>query len=127
PAGERGRAYVGEKPGISTAIRDSFLLGYAPPGWDALVKALEARRVPHELAESGGLVRRRDLVHGQSVRPTPGAPPTHATHYDLFRDRVMFPLLGPTGDVIAFSGRTLVDNTPDGTPIPKYINSPEPA
>ncbi|GAI13531.1 unnamed protein product, partial [marine sediment metagenome] len=39
--------------------------------------------------------------------------------YDLFRDRLMFPIFDLTGKVIAFGGRTLKDETP------KYINSPE--
>src|SRR5207247_1268977 len=87
---------------------------------------LEAKRVPHELAESAGLVRPRE-----NVRLAPGAPPSKQSHFDLFRDRVMFPLLSAQGDVIAFSGRTLEESAPANDPnasrVPKYINSPETA
>lgn len=120
PSGARARAYVEEKRGISAQTRDAFLLGYAPPGWDALTRFLESRRVPHELAESAGLIRARE-----HARLAPGDPPTRASHFDLFRDRVMFPLLSAQGEVIAFGGRALEDTAPDGQRIPKYINSPE--
>lgn len=41
--------------------------------------------------------------------------------YDIFRNRVIFPIYSPSGKVIAFGGRTLEDRKD----IPKYINSPE--
>src|SRR5205823_6257171 len=73
PTGERARAYVEEKRAIGPAVREAFQVGYAPPGWDALVRHLEAKKVPHELAESAGLVRARE-----HARLPPGAPPTKA-------------------------------------------------
>ncbi len=127
--GERARAYVEQKRGIGVAVRDSFQIGYAPPGWDGLVRFLESRKVPHEVAVSAGLVKARE-----NMRLPPGAPPTKATHFDLFRDRVMCPLINPQGEVLAFSGR-LLDPPPGTAPdaadsdggraAPKYINSPE--
>ena len=117
PRGERGRAYI-DKRGISAATQAAFLLGYAPPGWDGLVRHLEAKKVPAELGERAGLIRPRE-----GLRLDPSKPPSKSTHFDLFRDRVIFPLLGPQGEVIAFGGRTL-----DADPgVPKYINSPESA
>ncbi|MGL6115483.1 DNA primase [Cetobacterium sp. SF1] len=41
--------------------------------------------------------------------------------YDIFRNRIMFPIYSPSGKIIAFGGRTLEDRKD----IPKYINSPE--
>src|SRR6185503_17233123 len=58
PAGERARAYL-MKRGIEKGI-ETFRVGYAPAGWDALTRHLEAKKVPHELAERAGLVKRRD-------------------------------------------------------------------
>jgi DNA primase len=113
--GERGRSYI-ERRGIGARVREEFLLGYAPPGWDGLVKFLEAKRVPAELAERAGLIRARD-----HAKRAPETPPTKATHFDLFRDRVIFPLVSPQGEVIAFGGRTLETDEK----VPKYINSPE--
>ena len=125
PRGERGRSYV-DKRGIGGAVRESFLLGYAPPGWDSLTRFLEAKKVPAELCERAGLLRVRDGVKlaagGTAIA---SAPPTKSTHFDLFRDRVMFPLINPQGEVIAFGGRTLEPEDGRGEKIPKYINSPE--
>lgn len=120
PNGDRARAYVEDKRGIGAAVRDGFLVGYAPPGWKGLVEVLAQKRVPHELCEAAGLIRARD-----GARLPPMAPPTERSHFDLFRDRVMCPLIGPQGEIIAFSGRTLVEVAPDGSRVPKYINSPE--
>jgi DNA primase len=124
PAGERARAYVEGKRGVTARVRDDFQLGYAPPGFDALTKFLAQQRVPHELCETSGLVRVRERPQG-GAKLVPGAPPSTATHYDLFRDRVMFPVVSPQNEIIAFSGRALEDVGPDGQRIPKYINSPE--
>jgi len=122
PVGARARAYVEDRRGISAAVRDGFLIGYAPAGWKSLVEHLAQKRVPHELGEAAGLVRARE-----GVRLPAGAPPTEKTHFDLFRDRVMFPLIGPQGEIVAFSGRTLEEPStdPDAPRVPKYINSPE--
>lgn len=45
--------------------------------------------------------------------------------YDVFRNRIMFPILDEQGRVIAFSGRSMeADNNNKSSP-PKYLNSPE--
>lgn len=41
--------------------------------------------------------------------------------YDVFRNRIMFPIFDQSGRVVAFSGRTLEVSTN----VPKYVNSPE--
>ena len=123
---ERAREYVASR-GIGEDIRKSFRLGYAPDSWDGLLQVLRQRGVPHELAELGGLLIRRE---GSAALPN-GAPPTAQTHYDRFRDRLLCPLLlpspGKTGEceVIAFSGRLLPTDTPRPNEGAKYINSPE--
>ena len=53
------------------------------------------------------------------IKPTDGG----KEPYDLFRDRIMFPINDPSGRVIAFSGRILTKDTE----APKYVNSPETA
>ncbi|HNO69854.1 MAG TPA: DNA primase, partial [Pseudomonadota bacterium] len=125
-ANERALAYVASR-GIGDDIRKSFRLGYAPDSWDGLLQVLRQRGVPHELAELGGLLIRRD---GAPALPK-GAPPTPQTHYDRFRDRLLCPLLLPAQskqtdcDVIAFSGRLMPTDTPRPNEGAKYINSPE--
>jgi DNA primase len=116
PVGEKARAYV-ERRGIGEPVAATFRVGYAPAGWDALVRFLESKRVPHELAERAGLVKRRD-----GARLAAGAPPSKGSHFDVFVDRVMYALTSPMGEVIGFGGRVLGDGDQ-----PKYKNSPETA
>jgi DNA primase len=116
PVGANARAYV-EKRGISTAVQEQFKVGYAPAGWEALTKHFEAKKVPHELAERSGLVRRRERA-GQVA---PGTPPSTRTHYDSFVDRVVYALTSPMGETIGFGGRILEAKEDQ----PKYKNSPE--
>lgn len=132
---ERARAYL-EKRGVSAELAARFRLGYAPDAWDGLLRLFAQKSVPHELAELAGLLIRRGS-DGQSPPPLPRRTPAgSATHYDRFRDRIMFPLLVPMGgraattlgDVVAFGGRVLPSAEPGTNPDKagaKYINSPE--
>lgn len=111
----RAQAYI-EGRGIGSAVCERFRLGYAPEGWDGLLRYLADKRVPPELLERSGLVVRRERGGG---------------HYDRFRDRIIFPLINVQGDVIAFGGRSLPGDKPaagpgeEGAAGAKYINSPE--
>jgi len=91
--------------GVDGETARDFAIGYAPPGWDALLNALgeDPREVPVLLA--AGLVAARDS----------------GGHYDRFRDRIMFPIRDSRGRVLGFGGRLLVPGEP------KYLNSPETA
>jgi DNA primase len=51
---------------------------------------------------------------------TGGTPGDFRQPYDVFRDRLIFPLKDASGRVIAFSGRALSKDTE-----PKYLNSPD--
>jgi len=88
--------------GLSGEVSRDFDIGYAPAGWDALIKHLGTDdRKLNQLKQAGM------LSEGKSGS------------YDKFRDRIMFPIHDRRGRVIAFGGRALAD---DG---PKYLNSPE--
>jgi len=89
--------------GITGEIAHEFGLGYAPDGWDNLLRAL------------GKDDSRRDkLVRaGLAVKKEGGG------YYDRFRDRIMFPIEDYRGRVVAFGGRILAQGDP------KYLNSPE--
>jgi DNA primase len=114
PAGERAQQYI-QSRGLDDKTMETFRVGWAPSGWDALVRHLEAKKVPHELAERAGLIRRRD-----DARVDSGLPPSKTTHFDVFVDRVMYALASPMGEVIGFGGRVI-----DPEQQPKYKNSPE--
>ncbi|MFP4531960.1 MAG: DNA primase [Desulfobacterales bacterium] len=103
PAGEKARAYL-ENRGFSREIIDRFGLGYAPEGWDNLIRLFRKEQIPVSLAEKAGLIVPRSSKTG---------------YYDRFRNRIMFPIVDATRRIIAFGGRVLDDATP------KYLNSPE--
>lgn len=94
------------KRGLSDEIVEKFRLGYAREEWQGLAQHLKSRNAPLDQAEALGLIKPK-----RNSRP-------EDSHFDLFRDRLMFPIFSATGDVIGFGGRTL---SADG--IPKYLNS----
>ncbi len=104
----KGRGVSGE-----TAAR--FAIGYAPEGWRGLQAAVPDYFAPSLL--EAGLV-----IEPESDAEAPAGPRTDGPgrrRYDRFRDRIMFPIRNPRGQVIGFGGRVL------GKGEPKYLNSPE--
>ncbi len=89
--------------GISGEIAKEYELGYAPVGWDSLLK---------ELGRSGNAAKRLATI-GALIENDRGG------HYDRFRDRVTFPIRDQRGRAIGMGGRVLDDSKP------KYLNSPE--
>ena len=92
--------------GFTLETMKKWNLGYSPESWDAFYKAAKKAGYKDELLMSAGLIKSRD---------------SDGSHYDLFRHRVMFPLIAVSGKVVGFAGRIMgkVDNAP------KYVNSPE--
>jgi len=105
PATSPIRVYA-EKRGLTAEIIETFKIGYSPDDWQGLVRAMRARRIPMEVGEKAGLVKKSSRTGGES-------------HFDLFRGRLMFPIVSTSGDVLGFGGRVLGDDEP------KYLNSPE--
>ena len=100
-----------KRRGLTGEIAARYGLGYAPPGWRTLAGVFPAYDDP--VLEEAGLVR-------QKTAEDDAAPAdVERGRYDWFRDRVMFPIRGVSGEVIGFGGRVLDDAKP------KYINSPE--
>jgi DNA primase len=104
--------------GVSGEIAARFGIGYAPDSWRALEAAVPDYAAS-ELVEAG-LVIETDAAEspGADSPPRTGAP-ARRKRYDRFRDRIMFPIRNPRGQVIGFGGRVL------GAGEPKYLNSPE--
>ncbi|TWC33205.1 DNA primase [Pseudomonas sp. SJZ079] len=90
--------------GLSGEIARDFGLGFAPPGWDNLLKHLTSDSLQQKSMIDAGLL----VENAESGK-----------RYDRFRDRVIFPIRDSRGRVIAFGGRVLGDDKP------KYLNSPE--
>jgi len=103
--GEPARNYLAGR-GFNKQALEVFHLGFAPEGWDNLLKAAQGENVPLRLLELAGLVVQRDDGTGC---------------YDRFRGRLMFPITDALSRPIGFGGRSLGDETP------KYLNSPETA
>lgn len=99
--------------GIDHGSIEAFRLGYAPHGWDGLLRFLERGGWSPEDAEQVGLIASRRSGRG---------------HYDRFRHRLVFPITDLQGRVVAFSGRALPAapsmEAARETPA-KYVNSPE--
>ena len=102
PDSAAAKAYC-RKRGLDKDIIESFRIGWAPGGWDALKRALGTSDSRVKMLEQAGM-----LSTGEKGK-----------QYDRFRERLMFPILDRRGRVIAFGGRILEG---DG---PKYLNSPE--
>lgn len=118
--GAAARRYLDER-GIPKEVAERFQLGYAPVGWNGLVRFLANRRAPLDKAAALGLIGERS---GQNERSRPGP----QQWYDKFRHRLMFPITDVTGRPVGFGGRLLPDPQRDAgreRPQPKYINSPE--
>lgn len=96
---ERAISYLKNR-GLTGEICKRFAVGYAPEGWDAVLK--QFAHDEDALIQTGMLTKRDD-----------------GKIYDRFRDRIMFPIRDKRGRVIAFGGRILDKGEP------KYLNSPE--
>jgi DNA primase len=93
-------AYL-KKRGLSGEIAKRFGIGYAPDGWQNLAVAFSDYE--GSALTAAGLTRAKD----------------DGRHYDVFRDRIMFPIVDQRGNIIGFGGRVLEAGEP------KYLNSPE--
>lgn len=100
PSGRKARDYLLSR-GLGEKVWDRYGLGYAPAGWDGLLRALGRE----------GVEALRDL--GLVV-------PGERGHYDRFRDRVMFTIRDDQGRPVAFAGRSFSGD-------PKYLNVPNTA
>ncbi|WP_370229694.1 DNA primase, partial [Salipiger bermudensis] len=103
-AATEARAYL-DRRGLKEDVRDRFEIGFAPEGWQNLWDHLRGQGVAEDLILGAGLAKASDR----------GKAP-----YDVFRNRIMFPIRDARGRAIAFGGRAM-----DPRDNAKYLNSPE--
>jgi DNA primase len=103
PEAATARAFLAER-GFDRAAAAHFGVGYAPQGWDSLLRHLQGRAFTQAELSTAGLVSQGNRGF-----------------YDRFRGRLMWPIRDLTGDVIGFGARRLYDDDPG----PKYLNTPE--
>ena len=97
--------------GLTGEVAKRYALGYAPDGW----QGLEAVFHSYSSNETAKILQEAGLMIQGEGNDSQG----NAKRYDRFRDRIMFPIRNPKGQVIAFGGRILDQGEP------KYLNSPE--
>ena len=103
PDAEAARRFLGER-GFDAGAAAHFGVGFAPRGWDGMLKALTAQGFTREELSTAGLVST-----GQR-----GV-------YDRFRGRLVWPIRDVSGQTIGFGARKLFDDDQG----PKYLNTPE--
>lgn len=99
-----------ENRGVTKQTLQNWQVGFAPGppayGWRMVKEHLESKNYTKDELFKVGLIKSTEG----------GKEP-----FDVFRDRIMFPLFDQNGKVVAFSGRILSKDTE----APKYVNSPE--
>ena len=98
-----GRRFLAER-GFDRAAAERFGVGYAPAGWDHLLRHLRGRSFTEAELTASGLV-------SQGSRGV----------YDRFRGRLVWPIRDVAGDVVGFGARRLLESDQG----PKYLNTPE--
>ena len=93
--------YFTEQRGLSIATIKHFGLGFAPDSFDSLMKYMLQKGYTKDELVVAYLAGKSERVH----------------YFDAFRNRVMFPIIDVSGNVIAFGGRVMDDSKP------KYKNS----
>jgi DNA primase len=103
PAAAVGRQFLFER-GFDRSIAEQFGVGFAPQGWDGLLKHLRGKGFREDELKLTGMFSEgnRGL-------------------YDRFRGRLVWPIKDIAGDVIGFGARRLFDDDQG----PKYLNTPE--
>ena len=101
PDAKDALAYFTQSRGLSLASIKHFGLGFAPNSFDSFSKYMLSRGYTFEELVAGFLCGKSDK----------------GRYYDAFRNRIMFPIIDVSGNVIAFGGRVMDDSKP------KYKNS----
>ncbi|KQS96927.1 DNA primase [Cellulomonas sp. Leaf395] len=103
PAAAAGRQFLAER-GFDRAAAADFGVGFAPQGWDSLLRHLRGRGFTESELTLSGLV-------SQGQRGV----------YDRFRGRLVWPIREVTGETVGFGARHLFAEDQG----PKYLNTPE--
>ena len=101
---EHVRNYILKERKISSEVCKKFSLGYASKSWDALSKEMLGKGITEDILIKAGLAKKNK----------------DNKLFDVFRDRLMFPIKDRKGRVVGFGGRVM---NPDDQP--KYLNTGE--
>ena len=101
--GSMAKRYLSSRQ-LSEATIDKFNIGYSLDSFSSLKSYLQRNHINEKILSETGLFK----IKENSI-------------YDMFRDRLMFPIHSYNGKVVAFGGRAL---TAEQEKLGKYINSP---
>jgi len=105
--------YLHEKRGLTDATIETFGLGYAPLGYDNLLKHFLPKGYSEKDLIDAGMLSVRDAEDERNSQ--------HVTRsFDRFRNRIMIPIRDEQGKMAGFGARIV-----EPTDIPKFLNSPE--
>lgn len=93
------------KRNINPETINNFKLGYADDAWNSLEEFIVKKGFNSADLNHLGLIKKSEKTNN---------------YFDIFRNRLIFPIHAPNGDVVGFGGRALDDDN-----MPKYLNSPE--
>jgi len=91
--------------GLKMETVSDWQVGYAPDSWRSLLEYMTLSGIKEDTLKRVGVIKTNEK--GKT--------------YDVFRDRVIFPIFDSASRVVGFSGRILKDNPQT----PKYLNTPE--
>ena len=103
PGATEGRNFLHDR-GFDRAAADQFGVGYAPQGWDSLLKHLRGKGYTDPELKLTGMFSEG----GRGI-------------YDRFRGRLIWPIRDIAGETIGFGARKLYEDDQG----PKYLNTPE--
>ncbi len=104
-------SYLREKRKLTDSTIETFGLGYAPRGYDTVLKHFTQRGYSEQDLIDSGLL---------TVRESDQSTNSQSTVYDRFRHRIMIPIRDEQGRMAGFGARIV-----DPNDIPKFLNSPE--
>ena len=91
--------------GLSVDVIKHFNIGYAPRENNIALNFFNSNKINLDLMVEAGLLGKND----------------NENYYDVFKDRIMFPIKNNQNQVVAFSGRTMSTDRS----VPKYYNTHE--
>lgn len=100
--GGEAMEYLRERRQLDNATIKHFGLGFAPNDFTALTRKMRSLGYTDEELIAGFLCKRSEKT---------------GRLFDLYRNRVIFPIIDTSGNVVAFGGRVMDDS------VPKYLNS----